>query len=188
MQSLDGYIEGPGGDLSWHNVDEEYNDFSITQLNTADTLLFGRRTYELMQNFWTTEQAFQFDPVVAQKMNTMHKIVCSSTQQQFNWINTCWLGENIEQGITQLKNQQGKNILIFGSAQLAASLTNLNLIDEFHIILNPVYLGSGKTLFSLLPKQVHLELEHTEEFVSGKLLLRYNVLKQNPANDQASTP
>lgn len=173
MQSLDGYMEGPNGALDWHAVDEEYNDYAVEQLNTADTLLFGRKTFELMQQYWTSEQALEADPVIAAKMNSLKKVVCSSAQKQFNWNNTCWLGEDIKEQITVLKKQQGKNILLFGSATLAQTLAQYNLIDEYCIILNPVYIGGGKPLLSILPEYVHLQLTRIHEFDSGKLLLCY---------------
>jgi dihydrofolate reductase len=182
MQTLDGYIEGSNGSLDWHAVDEEYNDFAVEQLNTADTLLFGRKTYELMHNYWTTEQAFEKDPIVAQKMNAVQKGICSHTEQEFSWNNSFFLGTDIFEAITNLKNREGKNILIFGSAQLAGSLTALNLIDEFHIILNPVCIGGGKTLFGQLPEYVHLQFIEAQEFASGKLLLKYKPIINTHVN------
>lgn len=171
MQTLDGYTEGPNGELGWHNVDEEYNDFAVEQLNSADILLFGRKTFELMQNYWATEQALNDDPIVAEKMNSIHKIVCSQTLQKVTWNNSLLVGENTHQVITTIKSQPGKNILIFGSTELASSI--LNLIDEFHLIINPVCIGGGKTLLSTLHQQVDLQLLQTHEFESGKLLLKY---------------
>lgn len=176
MQSLDGYVEGPNGNLDWHAVDEEYNDFSVEQLNAADTLLFGRKTYELMSSYWTSDQAQTNDPVIAEKMCTMQKMVCSSTQQHFDWNNSFWVGESVPEAICSLKKQQGKNILIYGSITLAKYLAQHNLIDEFCIILNPVYLGSGKTLMNMIPEYVHLQLTETYELVSGKIVLRYKPL------------
>lgn len=171
MQTLDGYTEGPDGDLGWHNVDEEYNDYAVEQLNTADTLLFGRKTFELMQHYWATEQALNDDPIVAEKMNSIQKIVCSQTLQRVEWNNSLLIGNDIQQTLTAYKNQPGKNILIFGSTELARSI--LNLIDEFHLIMNPVCIGGGKTLLGTLHQHVHLQLLHTHEFESGKLLLKY---------------
>ncbi len=171
MQTLDGYMEGPNGELDWHQVDEEYNDFSIEQLNSADMLLFGRKTFELMQNYWTTEQALQDDPIVAEKMNTIKKVVCSNTLKNVDWNNSVLIGNDSEQAITALKKEHGKDILIFGSAQLAGSI--LNLIDEFRIIIVPVCIGGGRTLLGILDKRFHLQLTHTHEFEDGKLLLNY---------------
>src|SRR5579872_1265701 len=82
MVSLDGYFEGPNHDLSWHNVDEEFNKFAIAQTKNVGTLLFGRRTYELMRDFWPTEEARKTDPIVANQMNTTPKIVFSRTLKE----------------------------------------------------------------------------------------------------------
>lgn len=182
MQTLDGYIEGPNGELDWHNVDEEYNDFSIEQLNKTDTLLFGRKTFELMQQYWTSEQALNDDPIVAEKMNNIQKIVCSTTLQTTNWNQTTLINCEINETISELKNQPGKEIMIFGSAQLASSLAQSNLIDEFRIILTPVCIGGGKTLFGVLPKNIHFQLIQTHEFCSGKLLLHYKPVKKEAAS------
>ncbi|HEU5364109.1 MAG TPA: dihydrofolate reductase, partial [Hanamia sp.] len=72
--TLDGYFEGLEADLSWHHVDEEFNEFAIAQLKTADTLLFGRKTYQLMERYWPTEEGIKDDPVVADLMNSIDKV------------------------------------------------------------------------------------------------------------------
>jgi dihydrofolate reductase len=173
MQTLDGFIAGPNGELDWHNVDEEYNDFSVEQLNHTGMLLFGRKTYELMRSYWTSEHAQSSDPVVAEKMNTIQKVVCSTLLTHADWNNTSLIHDHVNEKIAELKSRPGKDILIFGSAELAGSLTRCNLVDEFRIILTPVYIGAGKTLLGSLPESVHLQLAGTREFCSGKLLLHY---------------
>jgi len=79
LTSLDGYFEGLNRELDWHNVDEEFNEFSIEQLNSVDILLFGRVTYEMMASFWPTPRAIETNPIVAVKMNSKPKIVFSRT-------------------------------------------------------------------------------------------------------------
>ena len=87
MVSLDGYVEGPKGELDWHNVDEEFNEFAIDQLNSVDVLLFGRVTYQMMESYWPTQEAIKNDPFVAGHMNTKPKIVFSRTlEKQFGTI------------------------------------------------------------------------------------------------------
>lgn len=176
MQSLDGFIAGPNGELDWHNVDEEFNDFSVEQLNSAGILLFGRKTYELMQSYWTSEQAFNNDPVVAAKMNNIQKMVCSASLTSTSWNNTSLISDHVNDTISELKNRPGKEILILGSAELAGNLIRCNLVDEFRIILTPVCIGAGKTLFGSLPEFIHFTLTDTREFCSGKLLLHYQPL------------
>ncbi len=82
MVSLDGFFEGPNREIDWHNVDEEFNEFAINQLNDVDTLLFGRVTYQLMASYWPTQSAKESDPIVADKMNNLPKIVFSKTLDQ----------------------------------------------------------------------------------------------------------
>ncbi len=173
MMTLDGFFEGPNHDINWHNVDEEFNDFAIAQLNEIGTLLFGRVTYQLMASYWPTQSAIESDPVVAEKMNSIPKIVFSRTLENVEW-NSRLVKENAPEEITQLKQQPGKDIAIFGSADLAASLIPVGVIDEFRIMLNPVVLGSGTPLFK---NRLHLNLLKTKTFHNGNVLLYYKPLQ-----------
>src|SRR5512141_851647 len=100
MVTLDGFFEGRDHDINWHNVDEEFNDFAIAQLNEVDTLLFGRRTYEMMASYWPTEGAKKDDPIVAEKMNSLPKIVFSNTLSAVEWENTRLVKESFAQEIS----------------------------------------------------------------------------------------
>ncbi len=171
--SLDGYYEGPNHEIDWHNVDAEFNDYAIEFLNSVDLLLFGRVTYELMAGYWPTEMAVTNDPVVAGKMNKLSKIVISKTLDKAEWNNTKLIKENITEKIEKLKKQQGKDIAIFGSSDLALALIEENLIDEFHLLVNPVIIGSGKTLFKGIKGKLMLKLIDTKTFKSGNVMLCY---------------
>lgn len=173
MVTLDGFFEGPNQDISWHNVDEEFNDFAINQLDELNMILFGRVTYEGMASFWPTPFALENDPIVAEKMNTTPKIVVSRTLAKADWQNTRLVKENVAEEIAQLKQQPGKDIAIFGSSDLAVSLLQMGLLDELRIMVNPVVLGSGKSLFKGLHEQVKLKLLKTHQFKSGNVLLYY---------------
>lgn len=173
MISLDGFFEGPNHEIDWHNVDEEFNGYAIGFLNTVDTLLFGRVTYELMASYWPTLPARADDPIVAEKMNTLKKIVFSRTLQKAEWENTKVVKENIAEEILKLKREQGKDIAMFGSSDLALTFIKLNLIDEYRIIVSPVVLGNGKSLFSGLQNKLNLRLMNTKRFDSGNVLLYY---------------
>ena len=175
MVSLDGFFEGLNHSLEWHNVDEEFNEFAIEQLNSADILLFGRITYDLMAGYWPTLAATTDDPIVAYKMNTISKIVFSRSMEKADWENTRLVKENIKEVIMTLKNQKGKDIFIFGSATLATMLREMNLIDEYRIIINPVLIGQGKPLFLNINGMIHLKLLKTRKFKSGNLLLYYEI-------------
>jgi dihydrofolate reductase len=169
--SLDGYFEGPNRDLTWHNVDGEFDLFSFEQLETVDTLLFGRVTYEMMARFWPSQEAMAQDPLVANKMNSLPKIVFSRTLARVDWNNTRLIKDHWVEEISRLKNQAGKDLIIFGSSDLAVTFIQQSLIDEFRILINPLILGGGKPLFKGLQGQYGLKLVQTRVFGSGNVLL-----------------
>ena len=175
--TLDGYFEGPGDDISWHNVDEEFNEFAIEQLNAADTLLFGRKTYQLMESYWPTSEAIKNDPIVAGIMNRFDKIVFSKTLEKADWNNTKLIRENPVEQVRKLRSEQGKDVFIFGSADLCTTFIQHNLIDEFRIMINPVILGKGNSLFKNIEQKIELKLLKTKVFGNGNVLLYY-ILKK----------
>ncbi|HTX79831.1 MAG TPA: dihydrofolate reductase family protein [Longilinea sp.] len=173
LMTLDGFFEGPGHDIKWHNVDKEFDEFSIAQLESAGALLFGRVTYELMANFWPSEMALEDDPIVAKWMNSLPKVVFSRTLETAEWNNTRLVKTNVAGEITKLKQQPGKDLFLFGSADLAATLIKLGLIDEYRILLNPIVLGKGSPLFKGVEKPFKLSLVKTQTFQNGNILLYY---------------
>ena len=177
LVTLDGFFEGPNGEIDWHNVDEEFNEFAVHQVNTADGLIFGRVTYELMASYWPTPAAQADDPIVAEKMNTMPKIVFSRTLNTVEWNNTRLVKGDAAEEISKIKQQPGKDLLIFGSADLASNLTNLGLIDEYRIMVNPVVLGKGNPLFKDIKEKLNLRLLRTKTFSNGNVLLYYEPVK-----------
>lgn len=180
MVSLDGYFEGLNHDLSWHNVDEEFNKFAIEQLKEADLILFGRRTYQLMEAYWpkaAKDPAMSKEDLeVANLMNNANKIVFSRTldkiEEHENWKNVKLVHEFDPEEIRRLKEQSGKGIWVGGS-DLAVSFIKAGLIDEFRLMINPVVVGSGTTLFKGLANKLNLELVKTRTFKSGNILLYY---------------
>ncbi len=175
MATLDGFFAGPNGEIDWHHVDEEFNEFAIAQLNSAGGLVFGRVTYQLMAGYWPTDSARRDDPVVAAKMNAIPKIVFSRTLDRAEWTNTRLVKGNIEGEISKLKQQAGKDWLLFGSANLASTLANLGLIDEYRVMVNPVILGNGKPLFQGVKEKLNLKLTDTRTFQNGNVLLCYQL-------------
>ncbi|MGE5041719.1 MAG: dihydrofolate reductase family protein [Candidatus Levyibacteriota bacterium] len=176
MVSLDGYFEGPEHDLSWHNVDREFVDFAIEQTGQVGTLLFGRRTYELMENFWPSSQA-QDDPETAKLMNNTPKMVFSTTLEKVHetktWKHVTLVKEvNVEQ-INKLKEESAKDLAVFGSNGLAVSLLELGLFDELRIMINPVVIEKGTPLFYGLKEKKKFTLKNTKVFNSGNILLTY---------------
>jgi dihydrofolate reductase len=173
LTSLDGYFEGPGQDINWHNVDEEFNDFAIQQTGEFGALLFGRVTYELMASYWPTEGAKRDDPEVAALMNSLPKLVFSKTLQKVEWENTTLVKNNFAEAVSKLKQETGKDIAIFGSSDLTVTLMEHGLVDEYRIMINPVVLGDGKPLFKGIKNKINLKLIKTKTFKSGNVLLYY---------------
>lgn len=173
MTSLDGYFEGPDHDLSWHNVDEEFVEFAIEQLQTIDTILFGRRTYEMMASFWSSEEALKTDPETAKLMSETPKVVFSRTLQEAKWHDTRLATRDVKDEVMELKRQPGKDIAVFGSSNLCLSLLDDNLLDELRIMINPIAIGEGRPLFAGIGHRLKLQLADTRKFASGNVLLTY---------------
>ena len=147
--TLDGYFSGPAGDISWHNhaVNSEEHAYAVEMLKRADTLLFGRITYELMASFWPTPQAIKADPLVAKGMNKADKIVFSRTLKQAAWNNTRVVSDHIADEIKRLKKMPGKNMTVLGSGSIVTQLAEQGLIDELQIMIDPIVLGDGTPMF-----------------------------------------
>ncbi len=173
MVSLDGYYEGPGHDISWHTVDEDFNTFAVEQINSVGVIIFGRMTYELMAAYWPTPEALADDPEVTGLMNSTPKLVISRTLAQAEWHNTRLIKDNVAEELTALKQQPGKDLIIFGSGNLVVSLTEMGLIDEYRLMVAPVALGAGKALFSGLTARRGLRLVKSTTFRNGNVLLYY---------------
>ncbi len=173
MVSTDGYFEGPDHDLSWHNVDGEFNEFADAQLREFGALLFGHKTYDFMADFWPTAKG-QETPGTAQIMNAMPKFVAAHEPFEAKWLGTTMIaGPDIATPIAALKEGSGKGILLLGSNMLCVSLMNARLVDEFRLMMNPVALGAGTSLFTGLSKRTPLKLESVQRFKSGNVLERY---------------
>ena len=171
--TLDGYYEGPGGEFDWPIADEEFSEFSLDQLDEVDTLLFGRVTYQGMAEYWPTPAAQKDDPEIAPRMNRISKIVISRTLDKAEWANTRLIKDNVRAELTKLKQLPGGDIAIFGSSSLTVSLLQWGLIDELRIMVNPVALGDGKSVFRTAAERIHLKLLKARPFKSGNVLLSY---------------
>ena len=176
MISLDGYFEAAGEGwekIDWHRADDQWEDYSVELLGQIDTLLFGRRTYEGFAEFWPTQ-----DSEVARLLNAIDKVVFSTTLSEAAWNGTRLVRDHVPEEVAKLKAQPGKDIAIFGSADLAATLTQHGLIDEYRIAINPVALGGGTALFREGAERLNLRLLDTKTFRSGIVELRYAPAKE----------
>jgi dihydrofolate reductase len=170
VTTVDGYYEGPNGEFDWPVVDAEFNDFAVEQLDEIGTLLFGRVTYEGMAAYWPTPAAIEDDPRIAARMNGVEKVVVSRTLDRADWENTRLIREDVAAELARLKEQPGKAIAIFGSSALTVSLLRLGLVDEVRIMVHPVVLGAGKSVFRTADERMALRLLRTRHFVSGSVM------------------
>lgn len=169
--SLDGYVEGPNHEIDWHLVDEEFNAYAVEVLQATDVLIMGRRTYELMAGYWPT--AADNDPVVKEKMNNTPKLVFSRTLKKVEWQNSRLAVGSIADEVARLKQVPGDGLLPVGGSELAASFLEQGLMDELRIILTPILLGGGKTVFDGIKKRYPLRLLSTKGFKSGNVVVTY---------------
>ena len=140
-------------------------------------ILFGRVTYQMMASYWPTPTAINDDPIVANMMNSTPKIVFSRTLNKAEWNNTQLIRDHVAEEIIKLKQQPGKDLVLFGSANLMATLVRHDLIDEHRIMVNPVVLGSGMPLFPGIHRSLKLKLANTRVFRNGNVLLTYQPVR-----------
>lgn len=175
--SLDGFVAGPNGEMNWIKVDDEIFDFVATMTDKADTALYGRVTYEMMQDYWpnagTQPNASKHEREHSAWYNKVPKVVLSRTLSERDLVNTTVVADQLEDNINNIKKQEGKNILIFGSPSASNSLLNRGLVDEFWIFLNPILIGQGIPLFKDITESVKLNLIETKTFDIGVIALHY---------------
>ncbi len=173
--SLDGYIADAKGDMSWaHKDDPEWTTFASENAGSDGMLLFGRVTYDLMAGYWPTPAALAAMPAVAEGMNRMPKVVFSRTMKKPAWQNTTLVKKDIVGAVRKLKSARGPGMVILGSGSIVSQLTDAGLIDEYQMIVNPVVLGKGKTMFEGVKKKVMLRLTRTRPFTNGNVVLWYD--------------
>jgi dihydrofolate reductase len=176
--TLDGFFAGPNGEFDWFVWDDETAEYAKGLLKSIDTILFGRVTYELMAGYWPTASPPAEDPIIIDAMNNLPKIVFSKTMDKVAWKNSRLAKGDIAEEISKLKQQPGRDIVIYGSGSIVSTLTQLGLIDEYRIFVNPVVLGSGKPMFKGLHDRLNLKLLTTKTFNCGVVLLHYRPRKK----------
>jgi dihydrofolate reductase len=173
LMSLDGFLEGPGHDLSWFAVDDEFFDYAKGLLDTADTILFGRVTYEMMAAYWTSPAAAQEnDAFITGKMNSLEKRVFSHTLTQAGW--GSYDNARLVKGDAAAEVRKLKDMVIFGSGGLVSTLASHGLIDEYRVVVNPVILGSGTPMFRGIGDRIKLKLTANRAFKTGAIMLTYH--------------
>ena len=179
--SLDGFYEGPNGELDWPIVDQEFNDFATRQLDEADVIAFGRATYEHMAAYWPTEQATANDPAMTSRMNSKEKIVFSTTLTDVTWSGATLIRGEATEHIPAVFAGGREELLVIGSAHLTANVAQAGLLDELRIMVCPIVLGQGRSLFEDLKSRVSLSLIRVRQFDSGNLVLTYRPEPQDPS-------
>jgi dihydrofolate reductase len=172
MVSLDGYIAGPDGEIDWFVWDKELERYTVDLMGTVDTILFGRVTYDMMASYWPTDTAN--DPYVKERMNNLPKVVFSKTLVKADWNNSTLVSDIDPQRIMRMKRMTGKNMVVLGSGSIVSALTKFGLIDEYRIIVNPILIGNGKSMFKGLANRQKLELMDTRQLESGVTILTYH--------------
>jgi dihydrofolate reductase len=175
LLSADGYFVDADGKMDWakDRPDPDYQAFAEQNASGDAVLLYGRITYEMMASFWPTPAAQQMMPAMAERMNRLPKIVFSRTLHQAHWNNTTVCGDDAVEAVREMKQQDGPGMCILGSGSLTSQLARAGLIDEYQFMINPVAVGSGRTLFEGMTKRLELELTQTRSFNNGKVFVCY---------------
>jgi dihydrofolate reductase len=180
--SLDGFVAGPNGEMDWIKVDEEIFDHVGKRISETDTALYGRVTYQMMENYWPTAgdrpEASRHDREHSKWYSNAHKVVLSKTIKGADQINSTIISDNLLDRINEIKGGGSKEILLFGSPTATHSLIQLNLVDGYWLFVNPIILGKGIPLFTDIKEKIKLKLLATQQFTSGVTELRYTVDRQ----------
>ena len=177
--SLDGFVAGLNGEMDWIKVDEEISDHVGNRIVQGDTALYGRVTYEMMENYWPTAAdkptATKHDINHSKWYKQVRKVVLSRTMKKEGLTNTEIISDNLPKRINEIKQQPGPDILLFGSPTATHSLIQLNLIDGYWLFVNPIILGKGIPLFTDIKEKIKLNLLTSRQFSCGVNELDYIV-------------
>lgn len=177
--SLDGFVAGPNGEMNWIKVDEEIFDHVGKRISETDTALYGRVTYEMMEGYWPeagkAPDASKHDREHSAWYSNAHKLVLSKTLKGADLPNTTIISDNLADSINAIRQQEGTEILLFGSPTATHALIRQDLIDGYWLFVNPVVLGQGIPLFTDVKDKINLKLLTTQPFTSGVTELSYTV-------------
>jgi dihydrofolate reductase len=174
--TLDGYFAGADGDISWahsEQKDPKWDEFIAENASGGGQLLLGRKTYDLMASYWPTPEASRNDPEVAKGMNSLPKVVFSRTLEKPTWSNTTVKKGDLADEVKKMKKGSGDHIAILGSGSIVSQLAKEGLVDEYQIVVHPVVLGKGRTVFDGLDKKQTLKRTKTRAFDNGNVLMCY---------------
>jgi dihydrofolate reductase len=179
--SLDGFAADPERALNFLTYDKELQEYADELVKTVGAPVYGRTTYELMESYWPTVLKNPDAPGHALEharwVENVPKIVFSRTLKEVTWSNTSLIKDNIAEEVLKLKQQPGKDLVIFGSPGLAANLMNLSLIDEYKLTIHPIILGNGISVFTNNRTKNSLKLLESKTLASGVLTLHYTSVR-----------
>jgi dihydrofolate reductase len=170
--SLDGYFTDAKGDMSWAHEggdDPEFAAFTSDNAKGGGVLVFGRVTYDLMASFWPTPAAAAQMPQVAEQMNKLEKIVFSRTLEAAAWMNTRLVTSDPVAEMRRIKREEGSDMVIMGSGSIVAQFAQAGLIDGYQVVVCPIALGSGRTMFEGVTRPIRMKLTHSRTFRNGKI-------------------
>jgi dihydrofolate reductase len=160
--------------MSWaHKEDPEWATFTAQNASGDAKLLFGRITYEMMASFWPTPAARQAAPDVAAAMNKLSKVVFSRSLKNAAWANTTLIKEDPVGAVHAMKRREKQDLVIMGSGTIVSLLARADLIDEYEVVVNPLVLGAGRTMFDGVDHRLLLKLTKTRQFSNGNVVLWY---------------
>lgn len=174
--TVDGFVAGPNGELDWIALDDDKLRDHVDYLaGTSDTILMGRKMTDEFVKYWTEAVKKPEDPwySLAKKMVDYPKIVFTKTLDKSPWPNTVLAKGNIVDEVNRLKNENGKDIIAYGGAGFASSLIKQNLVDEYHLFVNPIAIGNGLTIFKDAGRKVDLKQVEVTPYPSGVTLHKY---------------
>ena len=176
--SLDGYFTDQNNDMSWAHVnDPEWLEFTSQNAKGESEFLFGRVTYDMMASFWPTTMAKENLPQVARAMNESTKYVFSRSRNKLEWENAKLVKGDLVSEVKKMKDQSGPGIMIFGSGTIISQLTDAGLIDEYQIVVHPIILGAGRTMFDGVKNKIRLKRTQAREFKNGNVMGWYQIAK-----------
>ena len=184
VMSLDGFVSGPNGELDWFVYagfvkGTEFGEYARTVISSVDSILLGRLTYEEFSSYWPT--AKNDDPVITERINNLPKFVFSRSLKQVawgDWGTARLVKEDAAVAVRKMKQEPGRDMVIYGSATLVSALMKAELIDEYQLVVHPVVLGKGRPEFKDLTQRYPLSLIDVKQFKSGAVKLVYQPLKQ----------
>lgn len=169
QMTIDGFVASPNGELDWAtwNWDDKIKNYVNELTDSVDTILLGRKLADGFIPYWTNVKSDDPQYPFAKRMVDIPKVVFTKTLEKYNWVNTTLAKDNLVEEVKQQKNKNGNGIIVYGGASFVSSLIKNNLIDEYHLFINPVAIGKGLTIFNGLENKLDLKLVNSKTFDCG---------------------